>query len=530
MSLLFADTSKVEVTKPFAPKVSGKSPWKVLVVDDEPEVHAVTRLALHDFIFATRPLQLISAYSAKEARYLLDEQDDIAVILLDVVMETDHAGLDLVHYIRKDLGNSAVRIILRTGQAGQAPQREVIANYDINDYKEKTELTSLRLFTSMHSSLRSYRDIIELEESKRGLEYIIGATAHIFEYRSMISFAEGALEQLIFLLLARKNRGSININSLIANVTKDKFSVLSASGAYRNLESIQSRVDLPADLRDRLQHKSVQVQAHTIHPEGWLHLRLNENAESHHLIYIDGLQDLSETDINLINLFLRNISIAFDNLSLQREVEETQREIVYRLGEAVESRSKETGNHVKRVAKISRLLAEKSGMSPEQADVILYASPLHDIGKIGIPDAILNKPGKLNAEEWEIMQSHAILGYDMLKSSNRPILKAGAIIARDHHEKWNGTGYPAGKAGEDIDILGRITAVADVFDALGSDRCYKKAWPIEKVLALFREERGKHFDPHLVDILFENLDEVCAIRVQHSDEYLGDAQTPVAKT
>ncbi|MBV1933199.1 MAG: DUF3369 domain-containing protein [Parvibaculaceae bacterium] len=527
MSLLFADTSKVEVTKPLSPTVAQKAPWKVLVVDDEPEVHAVTRLALHDFVFSSRPLQLISGYSAKDARVLLKEHADIAVILLDVVMETDHAGLDLVHHIREELGNSAVRIILRTGQAGQAPQRNVIANYDINDYKEKTELTSLRLFTSMHSSLRSYRDIIELEEGKRGLENIIGATAHIFEYRSIISFAEGALEQLVSLLLARKNHELTNINSLIVKINKDTLVVLSASGTYRNLKSVQSPADLPVGLRDRLLHRS--DKPHTIHSDGWLHLCLNEDAESHHLIFIDGLQELSKTDINLIDLFLRNVSITFDNLALQREVEETQREIVYRLGEAVESRSKETGNHVKRVAKISRLLAEKYGMSPEQADIILYASPLHDIGKIAIPDAILNKPGKLNAEEWEIMQTHAILGYDMLKSSNRQILKAGAIIARDHHEKWNGKGYPAGKTGEDIDIMGRITAVADVFDALGSDRCYKQAWPIEKVLALFREERGEHFDPRLVDLLFENLEDVCAIREQHSDEYLGDAETPAAQ-
>lgn len=519
MSLLFADTSKNKMSKPLSPKEAAKAPWKVLVVDDEPEVHAVTRLALHDFMFAKRPLQLISAYSAKEARSLLDEHNDIAVILLDVVMETDHAGLDLVRYIRDELENSTVRIILRTGQAGQAPQREVIANYDINDYKEKTELTSLRLFTTMHASLRSYRDIMELQESKRGLEHIIGATAHIFEYRTMISFAEGALEQLIFLLLARESHKSSSINSLIAGVSKDKFSVLSASGRYRKLKSIQSRADLPADIQDRLENKSDQT--HTIHPDGWMQLCLNEDSESHHLIYIDGLQELSKTDVNLIDLFLRNVAVTFDNLALQSQVEETQREIVYRLGEAVESRSKETGNHVKRVAKISRLLAEKYGMTSEQADIILYASPLHDIGKIAIPDAILNKPGKLNAEEWDVMQSHAILGYDMLKTSDRPILKAGAIIARDHHEKWNGTGYPAGKAGEDIDILGRITAIADVFDALGSDRCYKKAWPIAKVLALFREERGEHFDPHLVDLLFENLDDICAIREQHSDIYLG---------
>lgn len=522
MSLLFADTSKTEAKEPLAPRAAKQAPWKVLVVDDEPEVHAVTRLALHDFEFSDRPLSLLSCYSAQEARALLDEHADIAVILLDVVMETDHAGLDLVHHIREELGNSTVRIILRTGQAGQAPQRDVISNYDINDYKEKTELTSVRLFTSMHSSLRSYRDITELKEGQRGLEQIIDATAHVFEYRSMISFAEGALEQLIFLLLARKNHERTSINSLVASVSKNSFTVLSASGSYRMLKALQSRDNLPADIRDRIQAQP--NQSHIIHPDGWLQLCLRENEESYHLIYIDGLKELSKTDINLVDLFLRNAGVTFDNLALQSQVEETQREIVYRLGEAVESRSKETGNHVKRVAKISRLLAEKSGMSQEQADILFYASPLHDIGKIAIPDAILNKPGKLDAEEWATMQTHAMLGHDMLESSDRPILKAGAIIARDHHEKWNGQGYPAGKVGEDIDILGRITAVADVFDALGSDRCYKKAWPLEKVLALFHEERGEHFDPALVDLLFKNLDEVCAIREQHADTFLGEKE------
>ena len=142
---------------------------------------------------------------------------------------------------------------------------------------------------------------------------------------------------------------------------------------------------------------------------------------------------------------------------------------------------------------------------------------MHDIGKVGIPDSILNKPGKLTPQEWLVMKTHAALGYEMLKHSKRPILKAAAIVAREHHEKWNGEGYPRKLKGEQINIYGRITAVADVFDALGSERCYKKAWPLEKILNLFQSERGEHFDPKLVDLLLENLDKFLSIRDAYKD-------------
>ena len=144
--------------------------------------------------------------------------------------------------------------------------------------------------------------------------------------------------------------------------------------------------------------------------------------------------------------------------------------------------------------------------------IIKYASPMHDIGKIGIPDSILNKPGKLTYEEFEIMKEHANIGYEMLKNSNRPILQTSAIVANEHHEKWDGTGYPNGLAGENIHIFGRITAIADVFDALGSERVYKRAWTLDKILELFEEQKGKHFDPNLINLFFDNLDEFLEIR------------------
>jgi len=203
--------------------------------------------------------------------------------------------------------------------------------------------------------------------------------------------------------------------------------------------------------------------------------------------------------------------------SLQQEIEETQKEVIFTMGSIGESRSKETGNHVKRVAEYSKILALHYGLGEEESEMLKQVSPMHDIGKVAIPDAVLNKPGRFDPEERAVMETHAELGYDMLKASQRTLLKAAAIVAHEHHERYDGKGYPRGIAAEEIHIYGRITAVADVFDALGSDRCYKKAWEDEKIFKLFKEEKGKQFDPQLIDIFFEHLDEFLQVRDQFQD-------------
>ena len=202
---------------------------------------------------------------------------------------------------------------------------------------------------------------------------------------------------------------------------------------------------------------------------------------------------------------------------LNVEVTETQKEILFKLGAVAETRSKETGMHVKRVAEYSKLLATFYGLTKDEIETIKMASPMHDIGKIGIPDAILNKPGKYTPEEFEIMKEHAQIGYDMLKDSNKVLLQASAIIAYQHQEKFDGTGYPNQLKGKDIHIYGRITALADVFDALGSQRVYKKAWSDEDIFKYFKEQSGKHFDPDLIEIFFNNIGEFLKIRDSFKD-------------
>jgi len=198
--------------------------------------------------------------------------------------------------------------------------------------------------------------------------------------------------------------------------------------------------------------------------------------------------------------------------NLQNEIIETQKEMLERLGDLVETRSKETGHHVHRVAEYSALLAQYSGLDAKEVELIRMASPMHDIGKIAIPDVILLKPDRLDKEEFEIMKTHAQKGYEVFKNSKRDLLQAAATIAYEHHERWDGKGYPRGLKEEDIHLYGRITAIADVFDALGTQRVYKEAWPLEKILQLFKEEQGQQFDPKLLEIFFENIDAFLEIR------------------
>ena len=222
--------------------------------------------------------------------------------------------------------------------------------------------------------------------------------------------------------------------------------------------------------------------------------------------------EFDDKDLKYLTLAASYSAETLDAALLAEENDQTQKEMIYLMSEAVEKRSKETGNHIKRVASYSRLLALAYGLSEDEAYVLEFSSPMHDIGTIGIPDAILNKPGRLDKIEYETMKLHALYGYEILSASPRGMLKAAAIVAYEHHEKWDGSGYPKGLKGEEIHIFGRITAVADVFDALGSDRCYKKAWMLEDIVEHFKAESGKHFDPKLVDLLIENLNEVIMIR------------------
>ncbi|MBS0555916.1 MAG: DUF3369 domain-containing protein [Proteobacteria bacterium] len=489
------------------------SPWKVLIVDDEPEVHAVTRLVLGNFRFADRPLQFLNATSAAQAEIMLRENPDIAVMLLDVVMETDRAGLDLVRTVRERHGNQFVRIVLRTGQPGQAPEQHVIANYDINDYKEKTELTAQKLATTMFAALRSYRDMRTIETSRRGLERVIDASTYIFSHEHSQRFAIATMEQVADLIGGTRSVALCRLPNA-ANIPKH-FPIAAAVGGYRGITGSNADEKLPPKIAAALRH-AVANRQHVFGDDHFV-LFVGDNRAQESLAYVGESPSSGDLTHRLLEVFATNVSVAYENLHLNRDLLDSQREMVHLLAGAAETRSWETANHVKRVGMIADLLGQLYGLNEATTDALRTASPLHDIGKIGIPDAILNKPGPHTPEETVVMRTHAELGARLLSMSQRPLLQLAAEIAMTHHENWDGSGYPRGLSGDDIPIGGRITMLADVFDALGSRRCYKEPWPAEDIRAFILEQSGVKFEPRLVELLFANWDRIQTVREQLPD-------------
>lgn len=224
-------------------------------------------------------------------------------------------------------------------------------------------------------------------------------------------------------------------------------------------------------------------------------------------------------EVRIMTKAMKNQNKLLDGMVKDRtkELNDTRLEVIRRLGRAAEYRDDMTGFHIIRMSRYSQLLAIAVGMSEKDAEILLNASPMHDIGKIGIPDSVLLKPGKLDAEEWKIMQTHVDIGVEILSGSNSALMNMAAEVAQNHHEKWDGSGYPRALVGEDIPLTGRIVAVADVFDALTTERPYKKAWSVEDAVSFLKEQRGKHFEPKLVDSFIGILPDILKIRDQYAE-------------
>lgn len=516
--LIFADEAQT-------PEVSVKEHWNVLIVDDEPDVHTTTKLVLSDFEFEGKGLNFISAYSANEAKAFLNDRKDLSIVLLDVVMESNHAGLHLANYIRNELKNRFIRIILRTGQPGEAPERKVIAEYDINDYKNKAELTSQQLFTCIYSALRSYRDLMIIDKNREGLKQIIDSTANLFKRHNVEQLAQGVLTQVVS-LLGLENSYYLRTSGFTAEqIDDDDFTIIAATGRFEACrgDSMEECKPIPHDVIPYLKEavKSKTSGFFDNHYIGYFPTMKDKI----HLLFVEDCRDNNGSAIeSLLTIFNHNAGIAFDNVVLNKEIRDTQIDIIYRLGEIVESRSKETAYHVKRVSEYTYIIARAMGLSEDDAELYKMSAPMHDIGKIGISDSILLKPARLDDAEKSIMRTHTEIGYNMLKASKRPLLRTSAIIARDHHEFWNGSGYPRGTKGEDIHIAARIVCLADIYDALGSKRVYKDPWSEEDTLQYLKDNSGTVFDPSVVEAFFKAYKKIQDIKLKYKDEEFNQVQ------
>lgn len=501
---------------------SGKAPrrqaWKILVVDDEPSVHTLTRLILKRMEFAGRKVQLFSAFSAQEAKEFLHKEQNIAVALVDVVMESEHAGLDLVNYIREELENRHVRLIIRTGQAGSAPEREVIDHYDIDDYKDKTELTAQKMYTTIRSALKAYRDIMIIDSNRRGLERILEATPGLYlpNFDSVDQFFQGVLEQLIGLCQLGKNGLLCTINGFISTFDSNHARLRAGTGDFSQQDKVTCQPECLEIIKtcSNIIREGREAHPGELQPDALL-LPLGDDKEAPGFIYLENARYLSGDDQHLIRVLINQCAAALENLKLHFELKEANRESLYMLAVAAEFKDKTTGAHIQRIAEYTRLLALETGFSEEEADNLSQSSMLHDIGKLGIPDAILQKPGHLSEEEQAVMQTHTTLGFRILEKHQW--FQEAKGIALSHHERWDGSGYPGGLEGDAIPLAARIVSVADVYDALLHERPYKKAWAPEDCLRNLQENAGSQFDPTVV-AAFVRLAERGVVPVQQAEQ------------
>ena len=310
------------------PETSAARKWKIAVIDDDNAVHEGTRFALSDYSLNGQTLEILSAYSAAEGQALMRAHPDVAAVLLDVIMETDAAGLDLVEYIRNDLRNETVRIILRTGQPGQAPERRIIVQYDINDYKAKTELTADKLFTSLTAALRSYQQLERMVQTRRGLEIIIDAASTLYDFRSMQRLAEGVLTQIASLLnvdcagiLVLRDGGAVS----------DDFSVLAGSGCYSRFIGNSSSRSLDPDLRAMVEAAFKRRKHEFVDQRTVLYVRTGSGREV--VVLLQAERPLSETDRSLVEIFSSRLSIAFDNVILYQQLHQANTQLEDRVAQ-----------------------------------------------------------------------------------------------------------------------------------------------------------------------------------------------------
>ncbi len=482
----------------------GKAAWKVLIADDEPDVHVATKLVLRDFSFCNRGIEFLDAYDGNQTCELLRQNPDTAVVFLDVVMETEDSGLRTVRRIREEIGNQMVRIILRTGQPGHAPEEHVVLNYHINDYKSKSEMTAKKLFTSLVSALRSFQDLQAIESSRRGLVKVLDAASNM-DFRSRNLFVSGLLMQLGSLL-------DIGDNDLILIRLGDAGGqdiIMAACGGFDAF--------IGAPIKDILDAESIE-HVTRVFSGGVTHIDEKRSIYlvpmpnlSDVVVYIGGAKKISETELALIDIFCMKIILAYDNFESVEQSKLDQGAEIALLAKLTARAFYLPVSHAINRGRLSRDIAsqmkEKDSVRAIERhlpELLERAAVLADIGNHQIPSTILESSAILSAEELAQVRRHPQLGASMLQDvltevrGGRVFSLAGEV-ALSHHENFDGSGYPNRLKGEDIPLSGRIVAVADCYLAITSPRSWRAAISHEQALEMIRQDSGGKFDPRVVE-------------------------------
>ncbi|WP_448384906.1 HD domain-containing phosphohydrolase [Fervidobacterium sp.] len=446
---------------------------KVMIVDDSKTVHAELSSILSELSWNGKNLDIEHTYGYEEFKKIF-VPEKYALVITDLVMESDDAGIKVINHIRHTCNDKKTRIILMTANPEKIPTDLLTRDYDINAYIEKKSLSPFSTKLTVLSMLKTYQDITSLEQAIVTLENVAANASEMslpellintfFQVRTFLSLKKPDI----------KLNGEIFVNN--ERIFPPKF---------MNSENLEYRYDF----RTKVQENNI-------------------------LFVVYSSKQLNSLETSYIRSLLKNLQRSL----ISTKYPDIEEEFIIMLSKVVEAKSEETGDHVNRVAELSYYLAEYLGFSSSDAKLIKKASALHDIGKVGVPDYILNKPGKLDDKEFSIIKEHSLIGFEILRDSTLNIFEIGAVVALEHHERWDGSGYPYGLQGEEIAIEARIVQVADVFEALTHDRCYRPAWPIEKAVEYMNDMKGRQFDPMIIDAFNKHLKDMIAIAKSNYSE------------
>lgn len=497
---LTPDTSLLHATAALLPK----TPWTILVADDDPEIHRRIHQALGSRRLLGRPLRILSAFSGAQAPSLLNRNPDTAVMLLKADSSAGSPWRTIAEAIRRDGRHADVRLILRFDDPGLIPPPDIILELDVADCRTTPDLTVDRLVPLFNTALDAFQNRQEIRRGRLGLLRLADASSQLVERQPLHKFAREVLRQLHAVLQLNANPLPFQGSGFTATEQNGKFLIWAGTGCF---DTMVGRTPAEALSPRLLKHlERAMTERTSFFAEAAYFAYYCTRSGVRHLLYLNAGRPLDRLDRDLVHLLYGSVTLALENRYLDREIREIQEDALATLEGVMENRSRETGSHGRRVAEMAALMARKAGLPRGQVKMLRLSAPLHDIGKVGIPDAILFKRERLSPEEFEKIRRHTDIGFEILKNARRDIMEAAVIAAQQHHERWDGTGYPRRLKGTEIHIFGRIIGLIDVFDALLHTRAYKKAWKPAKVLDYIRGERGGQFDPGLVDLLLDNID------------------------
>lgn len=488
--------------------------WKLIFVGHETDFYASATVFLQDLTFQNIPLECLVEPTLTKAKALLRHYPETAVVILSVKSAEADEVLSFLSFIRHELNNKMLRLVLRVEDALEPV---LWIGYDLHAVQNISTSSQLQLFCQVHSALNVYMDALLVQKNLTELKSLNEWCARAAFVYTAEHWLQMVIEQFVILLGGCCHLVAASPSSQFKEESVGALSVLGGYGKYQGSRG-QWLHELLAPVKVIFLQQAKAFRPISFGERDFCCYFSSRTGEAVFLYGSGLVAPLMGAQKELLELYSHAAQQAFERIQAQQDLEKCQREIIERLSDLAEPSIKGRAHLASRMAAICYELAKGYGLSEEESTLLKWAAPLYNLGKLRLPHELLHKPEKLLEDEWELMKTYPVLGYQLLKDSKQRIVQAGALIAYEHQEKWDGSGYPEGKKGQNIHVFARIAALADVYNALRHPRVYGPAWPKETVILHIESETNTHFEPKLVEIFKACVDKLEAILQKYPDE------------